>query len=260
MSTSTSTSNVPPVQQLYDAKRQSALNHDENWSMIALADLASSSPPVMHSSSLQEQTARQNERLLVDLEARARDWARQASAMRDDSRKLRGIEEVDHNKLKNIEKILLDAVAEMQRSHTLPHQGHQISTGMSATPPKTNTRDDIIRVQNQNEASTKRGRRQNHKNEQKNVLMAWFAQHELDPYPNNDEKFALARASGLEVRQVEHWFTNRRKRYWRAQANQLAEQRPLAEQAFAERGLSYSAIASTVLPVPQVPVVYHTSV
>eukprot|EP00967_Tisochrysis_lutea_P082387 scaffold114064_cov30-Tisochrysis_lutea.AAC.1 len=120
------------------------------------------------------------------------------------SRKLRGIEEVDHNKLKNIEKILLDAVAEMQRSHTLPHQGHQISTGMSATPPKTNTRDDIIRVQNQNEASTKRGRRQNHKNEQKNVLMAWFAQHELDPYPNNDEKFALARASGLEVRQVEH--------------------------------------------------------
>jgi hypothetical protein len=55
----------------------------------------------------------------------------------------------------------------------------------------------------QDRESRKRSRRQNHKNEQKNVLMTWFIKHECDPYPNNDEKSALAQAAGLEVRQVE---------------------------------------------------------
>eukprot|EP00962_Isochrysis_galbana_P045815 scaffold18180_cov128-Isochrysis_galbana.AAC.3 len=34
--------------------------------------------------------------------------------------------------------------------------------------------------------------------------MSWFIKHECDPYPNNDEKYALAKAAGLQVRQVEH--------------------------------------------------------
>lgn len=40
-------------------------------------------------------------------------------------------------------------------------------------------------------------------------------------------------------------FTNRRKRYWRCPPNKKLEPtpRPLAEQAYAERGLSYPALA-----------------
>jgi len=58
-------------------------------------------------------------------------------------------------------------------------------------------------------------RRHNHRAEQKKVLKQWFDRHALDPYPSNDEKIDLAQKANMDVKQVENWFTNRRKRNWR---------------------------------------------
>ena len=60
-----------------------------------------------------------------------------------------------------------------------------------------------------------RSRRRNHKQEQLQILRKWFDAHSNDPYPSPDEKVFLADQVGMEVRQVEHWFTNRRKRHWK---------------------------------------------
>jgi len=158
------------------------------------------------------------------------------------SRKLSCAPAVDRNKLQSIERILLDTVSDLQQSQ-LSRQG---CNAASASTKETFSYSEVEELEvdaSPDHDSRKRSRRQNHKNEQKNVLMSWFIKHECDPYPNNDEKYALAKAAGLQVRQVEHWFTNRRKRYWRGQANQPREGRPLAEQAFVERGLSYPALA-----------------
>jgi hypothetical protein len=57
-------------------------------------------------------------------------------------------------------------------------------------------------------------RRRNHKQDQLNVLTRWFNAHADDPYPSPEEKYELARKCNMEVRQIEHWFTNRRKRHW----------------------------------------------
>ena len=68
-------------------------------------------------------------------------------------------------------------------------------------------------------------RRRNHRQEQLNVLTKWFNAHMDDPYPSPEEKFELARKSHMEVRQIEHWFTNRRKRKWnKPHGNPLAEE------------------------------------
>merc|ERR1719446_1162867 len=61
-------------------------------------------------------------------------------------------------------------------------------------------------------------RRQNHSHEQTNVLMNWFNANEVDPYPSSGEKDRLSEMTGLDVRQIEHWFTNRRKRSWRTKS------------------------------------------
>ena len=65
------------------------------------------------------------------------------------------------------------------------------------------------------EAGRPTHRRHNHRAEQKKVLRDWFDQHALDPYPSNDEKVELAKRANMDVKQVENWFTNRRKRNWR---------------------------------------------
>ena len=50
---------------------------------------------------------------------------------------------------------------------------------------------------------------------QTRVLTEWFDAHYQDPYPTQPEKVMLAAATKMEVRQIEHWFTNKRKRGWR---------------------------------------------
>jgi hypothetical protein len=100
---------------------------------------------------------------------------------------------VDRNKLQSIEKILLDTVHDLQQSQ-LSRDGwcRAASTDMASADALPD------------HESRKRSRRQNHQNDQKNVLLSWFLKHECDPYPSNEDKYALARAAGLEVRQVEH--------------------------------------------------------
>ena len=73
----------------------------------------------------------------------------------------------------------------------------------------------------QPQAPTKVNRRRNHRQDQLDVLRRWFDEHGSDPYPSPEEKTALAERVGMEVRQIEHWFTNRRKRHWRSKAGQL---------------------------------------
>ena len=58
-------------------------------------------------------------------------------------------------------------------------------------------------------------RRRNHSQGQLGVLRRWFDAHAHDPYPTPVEKTTLAKQCGMEVRQIEHWFTNRRKRHWK---------------------------------------------
>ena len=41
-------------------------------------------------------------------------------------------------------------------------------------------------------------------------LLKWYAEHETNPYPSNEEKQELATASGLSVERVIQWFTNKR--------------------------------------------------
>ena len=57
-------------------------------------------------------------------------------------------------------------------------------------------------------------RRRNHRHEQLNILKQWFDEHASDPYPSPEEKVDLAEAVGMEIKQIEHWFTNQRKRHW----------------------------------------------
>ena len=65
-----------------------------------------------------------------------------------------------------------------------------------------------------NQQHPKANRRRNLRRDQLRVLTKWFDDHFADPYPTPEEKDVLAQSLGMEIRQIEHWFTNRRKRHW----------------------------------------------
>ncbi|XP_024375368.1 homeobox protein knotted-1-like 3 isoform X2 [Physcomitrium patens] len=46
------------------------------------------------------------------------------------------------------------------------------------------------------------------------VLKAWWQAHSKWPYPTEDEKERLIQETGLELKQVNNWFINQRKRNW----------------------------------------------
>ena len=48
-----------------------------------------------------------------------------------------------------------------------------------------------------------------------NVLKEWLLDHMGHPYPTAKEKINLSKESGLERKQVDYWFTNKRKRVWK---------------------------------------------
>ena len=50
------------------------------------------------------------------------------------------------------------------------------------------------------------------------ILTTWFAQHELNPYPNDAERQELLDATGLRPQQLKNWFINHRKRSWQGSA------------------------------------------
>nr|QUP52051.1 KNOX class 2 transcription factor [Isoetes lacustris] len=46
------------------------------------------------------------------------------------------------------------------------------------------------------------------------VLKAWWHAHAKWPYPTEDEKARLVQETGLELKQINNWFINQRKRNW----------------------------------------------
>nr|ASU87386.1 transcription factor class II KNOX2-1 [Huperzia selago] len=46
------------------------------------------------------------------------------------------------------------------------------------------------------------------------VLKAWWHAHSKWPYPTEDEKTRLVQETGLELKQINNWFINQRKRNW----------------------------------------------
>ncbi|XP_037427643.1 homeobox protein knotted-1-like 4 isoform X2 [Triticum dicoccoides] len=46
-------------------------------------------------------------------------------------------------------------------------------------------------------------------------LLHWWQLHYRWPYPSELEKAALAQSTGLDVKQINNWFINQRKRHWK---------------------------------------------
>ncbi|XP_011092151.1 homeobox protein knotted-1-like 1 isoform X1 [Sesamum indicum] len=47
------------------------------------------------------------------------------------------------------------------------------------------------------------------------ALLDWWNEHYKWPYPTEEEKNRLSDVTGLEQKQINNWFVNQRKRYWR---------------------------------------------
>lgn len=54
-------------------------------------------------------------------------------------------------------------------------------------------------------------------------LQRWFDENMYRPYPSDCSKHQLAYETGLTAVQLNHWFTNTRKRYWLPQVKQLQD-------------------------------------
>ena len=48
----------------------------------------------------------------------------------------------------------------------------------------------------------------------KDVLMYWVSDNLMHPFPTYEQKQALAKSTGLTIKQVSDWFCNFRKRKW----------------------------------------------
>ena len=57
-------------------------------------------------------------------------------------------------------------------------------------------------------------RRLKHPKSKTTILETWFREHEDNPYPDDHTKSMLAQLADLSVVQLNHWFTNARKRKW----------------------------------------------
>ncbi|KAI9490339.1 Homeodomain-like protein, partial [Zychaea mexicana] len=47
------------------------------------------------------------------------------------------------------------------------------------------------------------------------ILKTWLTEHKEHPYPNEDEKIALVKKTGLARNQISNWFINARRRILR---------------------------------------------
>jgi len=100
-----------------------------------------------------------------------------------------------------------------QRQVTVP------TSSQSTLPPFSASSDASLgppppSMPNDNRRKRAPARRRNHRSDQLRTLRRWFDDHMDDPYPTPREKAILAIEVGMEVKQIEHWFTNRRKRHW----------------------------------------------
>ncbi|KAI9027781.1 homeobox KN domain-containing protein [Hyaloraphidium curvatum] len=87
-------------------------------------------------------------------------------------------------------------------------RGSRSST--AATPAKRNLRS-APRAGVQ-QPSGRMGHRANHPKETIDTLSDWMAAHTANPYPTEDEKAVLMEETGLNLRQVNDWFINARRR------------------------------------------------
>jgi len=46
------------------------------------------------------------------------------------------------------------------------------------------------------------------------ILKQWWQQHSKWPYPTEDDKAKLVEETGLQLKQINNWFINQRKRNW----------------------------------------------
>jgi len=58
-------------------------------------------------------------------------------------------------------------------------------------------------------------KRENLPKESTALLKQWLLSHMLLPYPGNEEKLALCRATNLDMAQINNWFINARVRIWK---------------------------------------------
>lgn len=62
-------------------------------------------------------------------------------------------------------------------------------------------------------------------------LKAWMmsAEHIQNPYPTEEEKADIIRATGIEKKQLTCWFSNNRKRFWKPEMDKLRAKHGLSE-------------------------------
>ncbi|RAL53393.1 hypothetical protein DM860_007065 [Cuscuta australis] len=53
------------------------------------------------------------------------------------------------------------------------------------------------------------------------VLKNWWQQHSKWPYPTEDDKAKLVEETGLQLKQINNWFINQRKRNWHSSSHSL---------------------------------------
>lgn len=73
---------------------------------------------------------------------------------------------------------------------------------------------DLLQLPGAQAVSSHQDGRTNHTVDQVRRLKSWFDSHHDNPYPKRSEKQDLASTTGMQVKQVEGWFTNHRKRHW----------------------------------------------
>lgn len=79
----------------------------------------------------------------------------------------------------------------------------------------------------QHQGPTKRKiqrKRENLPKESTALLKQWLLSHMLLPYPGNEEKMALCRATNLEMAQINNWFINARVRIWKPLVQKVFDQ------------------------------------
>ena len=189
-------------------------------------------PPSRTSSGGSQSWLGQARRRLDHFEDQVRWVAKQAAALRNESQRLKSDGLVDASRLEELQRLLLTSVEGLtireRNGHDCrspvrkqPRCNHDIYTQqavVSCTAPVERVAAlplGLATVSAEEQNGTVQNRRRNHKQEQLKVLIQWFDAHESEPYPTTEEKRELSALAGMEVRQVEHWFTNRRKRHWR---------------------------------------------
>ncbi|PNY01564.1 homeobox protein knotted-1-like 7-like [Trifolium pratense] len=53
------------------------------------------------------------------------------------------------------------------------------------------------------------------------VLKNWWQQHAKWPYPTEDDKAKLVEETGLQLKQINNWFINQRKRNWHSNSQSV---------------------------------------